>query len=378
MSAQQDFYGLLEIGRNATAEEIRSAFRKLALKYHPDRNPGNPEAEKKFKQISEAYDILSDEQKRKLYDQFGHEGLKGQARRDYQSADFRDIFEAFGDIFGGGGGGGGESVFGDFFGVGKGARRGARRGASLRIEVEVDFKESALGAKRTIELNRNELCGTCKGSGAKPGTAPVSCRTCGGRGVVGRNAGFFVLQQTCPTCSGEGKAVESPCGGCRGTGLVTAKREIEISIPAGIENASRMRVSGQGEASRDGGGAGDLYVDVYVRDHEFFRREGNDVVCELPVSFAQAALGAEVDIPTLAGKASLKIPRGTASGALLRLRGQGVTGVNGRGRGDQIVRITVHVPGKLTRRQEELLQEFMKIEQEQSGKKNLWEKFFGS
>lgn len=376
MSDNQDFYGLLGVGRDASADEIRSAFRKAALKHHPDRNPGNAEAEKKFKQISEAYDVLSDEKKRKLYDQFGHEGLKGQARRDFQGGDFRDIFEAFGDIFGGGGGGA-ESVFGDFFGVGKGGRRGPKRGASLRVEIEIDFKEAALGAKRTIELTRNELCGTCKGSGAKPGTSPVTCRGCGGRGVVGRNAGFFVLQQTCPACGGEGKAVESPCGACRGAGLASAKREIEVSIPAGIENATRMRVSGQGEASRDGGPPGDLYVDVYVREHEFFRREGNDVHCELPVPFAQVALGAEVEIPTLTGKASLKIPRGTASGALLRLRGQGVTGVNGRGRGDLVVRVVVSVPAKLSKRQEELLQEFQKLEQEQAGKKNLWEKFFG-
>jgi molecular chaperone DnaJ len=375
VSEPQDLYELLGVARNATSDEIRSAFRKVALKYHPDRNPGDKEAEKKFKQISEAYDILSDDQKRQLYDRHGHEGLKGQARRDYQSADFRDIFEAFGDIFGGGGG---ESIFGDVFNVGGRGRRGPRRGASLRIEIEVDFKEAALGTKRTIELVRNERCGTCEGTGAKPGTSPVSCRACGGRGVVGRNAGFFVLQETCGRCGGGGRVVETPCAACRGEGLVSAKREIEISVPAGIENATRMRVSGQGEASRDGGPSGDLYVDVFVRDHEFFRREGNDVHCEVPLSFAQAAMGAEIDVPTLTGKASLKVPRGTPSGALLRLRGQGVTGVNGRGRGDQVVRILVQVPAKLTRRQEELLQEFQKIEQEQSGKKNLWEKFFGS
>jgi molecular chaperone DnaJ len=363
---KRDYYELLGVDRKASADEIRSAYRKLALKYHPDRNPGDKEAERKFKEISEAYDVLSDEKKRPLYDQFGHEGLRGQAQRDFQTASFEDIFSAFGDIFG-------DS---SFFGVGKG-RRGPARGASLRVELEIDFKEAALGTKKTIELNRHELCTTCQGSGAKPGTSLATCKSCGGRGVVARNAGFFMLQQTCPSCGGEGKRIETPCGNCRGEGLVRAKREIEIAIPAGIETETRMRVAGQGEASRQGGPPGDLYCDIYVREHEFFHRDGNDILCELPVSFTQAAMGAEVEVPTLTGRSVLKIPRGTASGALLRMRGLGVTGVNGRGRGDQIVRVTVSVPPKLTKRQEELLQEFQKIEQEQSGKKNLWEKFFG-
>lgn len=371
----QDYYELLGVAKGASTDEIRSAFRKLALKYHPDRNPDDKDAERKFKEISEAYDVLSDDQKRKLYDQYGHEGLKGQARRDYQNASVQDIFEAFGDIFGGGGG---ESIFGDFFGVGRGGRRGAARGASLRVELQVDFKEAALGVKRTIELTRAEGCETCKGSGAKAGTGKTPCRPCGGRGVVARNAGFFMMQSACPSCGGSGAKIESPCGACRGEGLVRRKREIEVSIPAGIENATRMRMAGQGEGAAGGGAPGDLYVDVYVRDHEFFAREGNDILCELPVPFATAALGGEIEVPTLTGKAALKIPRGTASGTSLRLKGQGVTGVDGRGRGDQKVRVTVQVPAKLSKRQEEILQEFQKIELEQSGKKNLWEKFFGS
>jgi molecular chaperone DnaJ len=364
----QDFYELLGVAKGASTDDIRSAFRKLALKYHPDRNPGDKEAERKFKEISEAYDVLSDDQKRRLYDQYGHEGLKGQARRDYQNASVQDIFEAFGDIFGGGGGD--ASIFGDFFGVGKGARRGPRRGASLRVELEVDFKEAALGVKKTIELSRAEPCETCKGSGAKPGTGRTPCRTCGGRGVVGRNAGFFVLQSGCPACGGAGTKVESPCASCRGEGTLRRKRE--------IENATRMRVAGQGEGAPEGGTPGDLYADIYVREHEFFSREGNDIVCEVPIPFSLAAMGGDIEVPTLTGKSSLKIPRGTASGTRLRLKGQGVTGVDGRGRGDQLVRVTVQVPAKLTKRQEELLQEFHKLEIEQSGKKNLWEKFFGS
>jgi len=369
---KRDYYDLLGVDRKASSEDIRSAYRKLALKYHPDRNPNDKEAETKFKAISEAYDVLSDDKKRPLYDQYGHEGLRGQAQRDYQSASVQDIFEAFGDIFGGS-----DSPFGDFFGVSRGGRRGPSRGASLRVEMEIDFKEAALGTKRTIELQRHERCGTCSGSGAKPGTSKSTCTTCGGRGSVARNAGFFMLQSACPSCGGEGQKITSPCATCKGEGLTRVKREIEVSIPAGIENGTRMRVSGQGEQSRDGGPAGDLYCDIYVRAHEFFQRHENDILCEIPLNFSQAALGAEIEVPTLQGKSLLKVPKGTASGALLRMRGLGVTGVNGRGRGDQIVRVVVSVPTRLTKRQEELLSEFSKIEQEQSGRKNLWEKFFG-
>ena len=371
MDDKGDYYELLGVAKTATPDEIRSAFRKAALKYHPDRNPGDKEAEKKFKDISEAYDALSDEKKRQLYDQFGREGLRGQATRDYQSASFQDIFETFGDILGG------DSPLGDFFGMGSGRRRAAR-GASLRVELEIDFKEAALGTKKTIELARQEACEACQGSGCKPGTSPTACVTCAGRGVVGRNAGFFMLQQTCPACGGEGKRITTPCADCRGAGTIKRKREIEIAIPAGIDNATRMRVSGQGESARGGGQPGDLYCDIYVKEHRFFKRDENDLYCEAPVPFSIMSMGGEIEVPTLEGKGTLKIPRGTASGALLRIRGLGVTGVNGRGRGDQIVRVVVAVPTKVTKRQEELLQEFAKIEQENSGKKTLWERFFGS
>ena len=371
MEEKSDFYQLLGVERNAGVDEIRSAYRKLALKYHPDRNPGNKEAEKKFKEISEAYDVLSDEQKRRLYDTHGHEGLRGTAHRDFQHASFEDIFETFGDIFGD------SSLFGDFFGMGRGrGRRAARRGASLRVEMEIDFKEAAFGTKKTVELVRQETCGACGGSGAKPGTSAATCSTCGGRGAVARSAGFFSIQQTCPACGGEGKRVTHPCGECRGQGLLRAKREIEIAIPAGIEDSTRMRLGGQGEHSRDGGPPGDLYCDIFVKPHPFFKRDGNDVYCELPLSYAQMAMGGETEVPTLEGQGTLRIPRGTQSGSLLRMRGLGVAGLNGRGRGDQIVRVVVAVPTKLNRRQEELLEEFRKIEQEQAGKKGFWEKFF--
>jgi len=226
---KRDYYELLGVDRKASTEEIRSAYRKLALKYHPDRNPDDKEAEAKFKSISEAYDVLSDEKKRPLYDQYGKDGLRGQAQRDFQSASFQDIFEAFGDIFGGQ-----ESPFGDFFGVSRGGRRGPQRGASLRVEFELDFKEAALGTKKTIELQRHERCGTCSGTGAKPGTSKSACTTCGGRGSVARNAGFFMLQTACQSCGGEGQKITSPCASCKGEGLVRVKREIEVTIPAGI------------------------------------------------------------------------------------------------------------------------------------------------
>ncbi len=369
MEEKSDYYKLLGVERNATTDEIRAAYRKLALKYHPDRNPGDKEAERKFKEISEAYDVLSDAEKRRLYDRFGHEGLRGTAQRDFRTASFEDIFEAFSDIFGD------SSFFGDFFGMGR-RRRPARKGASLRVELEIDFKEAAFGAKKTVELARQEVCGACGGSGCKPGTSPAACQTCGGAGVVYRSAGFFSIQQTCPSCGGEGRRIVSPCGECRGKGLVRVRREIEIEIPAGIEDGTRLRMAGQGEHARDGGPPGDLYCDIYVKPHPFFKREGDDVYCELPLSYAQLALGAEVEVPTLEGKGLLRIPRGTPSGALLRMRGQGVVHLRGRGRGDQIVRVVVSVPAKLTKRQEELLEEFHKIEQEQAGKKSFWERFF--
>lgn len=370
MEGKSDYYQLLGVERNATADDIRAAYRKLALKYHPDRNPGNKEAERKFKEISEAYDVLSDPERRRLYDLHGHEGLRGTAHRDFQSASFEDIFEAFGDIFGD------SSFFGDLFGLGRG-RRAARRGASLRVEIEIDFKEAAFGTKKTVELVRQEVCERCGGSGAKPGTSPVTCSTCGGRGVVSRSAGFFSIQQTCPSCRGEGKRVASPCGECRGQGLSRVKREIEIAIPAGIEDGTRLRLAGQGEHSRDGGPPGDLYCDVYVRPDPLFKRDGQDIYCEWPVSFTVMTLGGEVEVPTLEGRGVLKVPRGTGDGTLMRMRGMGLPNLGGRRRGDQIVRLVVAVPTKLTRRQEELLEEFRRTEQEQQAdKKGFWGRLF--
>lgn len=373
MEGKRDYYELLGVTRAATTEEIRAAYRKLALKYHPDRNPGDKEAERKFKEISEAYDILSDVQKRRLYDHGGHDGLRGQATRDYQTASFKEIFSTFAEIFGNG--------IGDFFGVARnGGRRGPSAGATLRVEIEIDFKEAVLGTKKTIEYVRQEVCATCRGSKSKPGTSSETCGPCSGRGVVGRNAGFFILQQTCSACGGEGKKIVSPCAGCKGTGTTNAKRQIEVVIPAGLcavvggedADGARLKMAREGGMSPDGGQSGDLYCDVMVRPDPYFRREGRDLHCELPVMFHQAVLGAEVEVPTLEGKGTIKIPKGTHSGTLLRMRGQGVP--DGTGRGDQIVHILIDVPTKLTKRQEEILTEFGKIEQEQRGKTNLWER----
>ncbi|MBI4566692.1 MAG: molecular chaperone DnaJ [Planctomycetes bacterium] len=371
MDDKQDYYEILGVRRDAPADEIRKAFRNLALKYHPDRNPGDKEAEQKFKKISQAYDVLSDEEKRRQYDRYGHEGLRGYATRDFESASFEDIFQSFGDIFGA------ESIFADFFGMGRG-RRGPRKGTSLRVEVEIDFKEAAFGTEKSIDLYREELCEKCRGSGSAAGKKPETCGACDGRGAIMRSAGFFSVKQTCSACGGQGRIVTHPCPECRGRGTTRVKRHISVKIPAGIDNSTRMRLAGEGEPSHDGGPPGDLYVDVYVREHPFFKRRDADLHCEIPLSFAAAAMGGEIEVPTLEGRAQLRIPRGTPSGQIFRLKGQGVPRIEGRGRGDLFVQVTIHVPTKLTRRQEEILEEFGRLEREQQGKKGFFEKWFGN
>lgn len=367
MSEKRDYYEILGVDRSASQDDIKQAYRKLALKFHPDRNAGDKEAESRFKEISQAYDVLSDPEKRGPYDQFGHEGLRGFATRDFGS--FEDIFSAFSDIFGD------EGLFGDLFGIGRRPRR--RKGASLRVEMEISFEEAASGCEKMIQLVRREACGKCGGSGAKPGTSPEACGACGGRGAVMRSAGLFSVQQACGRCEGTGRIVREPCGTCRGAGITREKPEIAIKIPAGIEDGTRLRMSGQGEPSPDGGSPGDLYCDIYVKAHPFFQRHGHDVVCEVPVPFAVAAMGGEIEVPTLEGRGKLKIPRGTPSGQLLRIRNAGIAGRNGRGRGDQIVRVVIDVPAKLTKRQEELLREFAELEEKQRDKKGFWNRLFG-
>lgn len=355
--SKRDYYEVLGVGRDAGAEEIKRAYRKLALKYHPDRNPDDPEAETRFKEAAEAYEVLSDAEKRRRYDQFGHAGVEGMGHAGTGFSSFEDIFSAFGDIFGGGGGGG--SIFDSFFGTGR--RRGPAPGASLRSQVEVGFKDAAQGCSRTLKLKRNEICTTCSGSGARPGTSPTTCGTCGGAGVVRQGQGFFVVQTACPTCGGAGTVVSDPCTSCHGSGMERQTVTLKVQIPAGVESGMRLRVPGEGEPSREGGPRGDLWVYVHVTPDPVFQRNGDDVVCKAAITYSQAALGAEVEVPTLDGKAKLKIPAGTAPGEVLRMRGQGIGPPDGR-RGDQLVVVDLLVPKKVTGRHRELLQELAEIE----------------
>jgi molecular chaperone DnaJ len=353
----RDFYDILGVPRTASEEEIKKAYRKAALKHHPDRNPGDAEAERKFKEAAEAYEVLSDPEKRKRYDQFGLEGLQGVPGHGFASAE--DVFSAFSDIFS-------DSIFEDFFGVSRGRRGGRRaeRGASLRTDLTIDFKEAAFGTEKTLELNRNETCARCGGSGARAGTTPSTCPACGGRGEVVQSHGFFSVRAACGRCGGRGQVVTAPCPDCRGSGNGRKRIEIKVRIPAGIEDGTRLRLAGEGEPGPEGRYRGDLYVDVGVHPHPFFRRHGDDIVCEVPLAFSIAALGGEVEVPTLEGKTSVKVPRGTQNGDLLRLRGQGVHRLDGRGRGDQLVRIAVLVPTSMTREQERALREYAKLEEQ--------------
>ena len=360
--AKRDYYEVLGVGKDAAEGEIKKAYRKLAMKYHPDRNPDDKEAEDKFKEAAEAYEVLSDKEKRGRYDQFGHAGVDGMGHAGGGFGSMDDIFSAFGDIFGGGGGGGG-SIFDSFFGGG-GGRRGGRRanqGASLRVNLNIDFKEAAFGCSKTIDVKRNDTCSTCSGSGCKPGTKPSTCQTCGGHGQVRQGQGFFVVQTTCPTCGGNGQSISDPCGSCNGHGMTPKKATIKVRIPAGIEDGDQLRVGGEGEPGPNDGPRGDLYVVLRVKEDPFFERHGNDVVCKVPVSYSQAALGAEVEVPSLEGKLKLKVPAGTQPNEILRMRGQGIPSGTGR-RGDQLVVIQVTIPKKLSGEHRSLLEQLAEIE----------------
>jgi molecular chaperone DnaJ len=370
MSDKRDYYEVLGVGRDASSEDIKRAYRKLALKHHPDQNKGDPSAEARFKEAAEAYDVLADAEKRKRYDQFGHAGLgQGGFGSAGRFTNVEDIFEAFGDIFGGGGG-----IFGDLFGARRGNRGGPRPGRDLRIVLDLDLEEIDQGVERTISIKRQEACGACKGSGAKPGTSPIQCTTCAGRGQVHRSQGFFTMASPCPRCQGAGRVIESPCGECSGAGRTTQKAEVTISVPAGVEENMRIRVSGAGDSGEPGAPRGDLYCVIQEKEHKVFQRSGSDVMTEVPFSFTQLSLGDKVEIPTLRGRVEMSIPAGTQSGKVFRLRGQGLPAVEGRGRGDQLVRVFVEVPKKLTERQKELLREFAEIEVKNSGSRSFFEK----
>ncbi len=367
MASKRDYYEVLGVENSASAEEIKKAYRKLAMNFHPDRNPDDEEAERRFKEAAEAYEVLSHDEKRRAYDQYGHAGLKGQ-QGGFSS--FEDIFSAFGDIFGG------DSIFGELFGNRRRRSGGAAKGTSLRCEIELTYQDAANGVDKTIEIGRREPCDTCDGSGAKPGTQPVTCRTCGGRGEVQQTQGFFAIRTTCPHCRGAGKSIESPCVECRGSGRLPRKREITIHVPAGVEDGTQMRISGEGEPGMQGGPPGDLYCLIHLRPHPFFVRRGDDLVCEVPISFGQAALGSELEVPTLDGRGDLKIPHGTQPGDVLRMKGMGFPHLNGYGRGDQLVRIHIEVPKRLSSEQEELLRKFAKTEEKRvsSRRKSLFDK----
>lgn len=353
--AKRDYYEILGLAKGASEEDIKKAYRKLAMKYHPDRNPDNKEAEERFKEIKEAYEILSDSQKRAAYDQYGHAGVDPNAAGGFgggfQSGGFGDFADAFGDIFG------------DIFGGRNsgGPRSSVQRGADLRYDIEVTLNEAAKGCEKEIHVPRHETCGVCHGSGAKPGTEPEVCKTCNGQGQVRVSQGFFSLQQTCPTCHGSGKIIKEPCSKCRGSGFEKKTHTLKVKIPAGVDDGIRIRLSGEGEAGVNGGPSGDLFVVPHIKHHEFFQRDGMDLHCEMPISFATAALGGEVEVPTLDGMANMKIPSETQSGKIFRLRGKGIKSVHNDKKGDLLCHVVVETPVKLTDRQKELLREFDEI-----------------
>ena len=348
--AKKDFYDILGVNRDASDDEIKKAYRKLAMKYHPDRNPDSKEAEDKFKEAKEAYEILSDGQKRAAYDQYGHAGVDpnmGGGAGGGQG--FGGFGDAFGDIFG--------EIFGNQGGRG-GGRSGVYRGADLRYNLEVSLEEAARGTDTRIRIPTMDDCGTCGGTGAKPGTKPVTCTTCNGVGQVRMQQGFFSIQQTCPKCHGTGKMVKDPCNDCHGAGRVKGSKTLQVKIPAGIDEGDRIRLAGEGERGQGGGPVGDLYVQIHIKPHTVFQREGDDLHCEMPIGFATAALGGEIEIPTLDGAAKIKIPAETQSGKVFRLRGKGIKGVRSSYPGDLMCHVVVETPVNLTARQRELLKEF--------------------
>jgi molecular chaperone DnaJ len=354
--AKKDYYEVLGLNRDASDDEIKKAYRKLAMKWHPDRNPDNPKAEEHFKEAKEAYEILSEPSKRAMYDQYGHAGVDSSAAAG-AGAGFGGFADAFGDIFG------------DIFGGGR-ARSSVYRGADLRFNLEISLEDAARGTETRIRIPAMDECETCHGSGARPGTSPTTCSACGGHGQVRMQQGFFSIQQTCPKCHGSGKVVASPCATCHGAGRVKRHKTLSVKIPAGVDEGDRIRLSGEGEVGVNGGPAGDLYVVIHIKQHPVFQRDHNDLHCEMPISFSTAALGGEIEIPTLDGYAKIKVPSETQSGKVFRLRGKGIKGVRSATQGDLMCHVVVETPINLTARQKELLQEFETISGRDSGRHN--------
>lgn len=344
---KRDYYEVLSVTKTANGDEIKKSYRRLAMQYHPDRNPGDAEAEAKFKEAAEAYDVLSDPAKKERYDRYGHAGLSDMGGGQGGFSNLNDIFEIFGDIFGGMGG----------------SRQQRRpQGQDLQIDVELDLFEAFKGATKTLEFNRAEVCGDCNGTRMKKGSRPAKCNRCGGKGAVVTRQGFFQIQVACPSCGGRGEIITDPCSKCDGQGQVLAKRKIDVTIPPGVDSGSRIRLAGEGEVTEINGPRGDLYCRVRVKAHQVFQRDGTDLLCEVPITFSQAALGGELEVPTLTGASSVTLPRGTSHGDLFRLRGRGMPDLRGRGHGDLLIRTLIDIPKKLTKRQEELLRELAEID----------------
>lgn len=355
--AKRDYYEILGLQRGASPEEIKKAYRKMAVKYHPDKNPGDKTAEENFKEIGEAYEVLNDPQKRAAYDQYGHAAFDRRAGAGFGrgAGGFHDPFEIFREVFGGG------NIFDDLFGGGRSDPTQPQRGDDLRYDMEITFEEAAHGCEKEITVTKPERCDVCGGSGAEAGSRTKTCPTCGGRGQVISSRGIFSIAQTCPHCQGAGRVVEKPCRACHGQGRRNKSSKIKLRIPAGVDTGSRLRSAGNGEAGLRGGHSGDLYVVLHVKPHEIFQRDGDDLLCEVPIGFVQAALGAEVEVPTLDGNASIRIPAGTQPGTMFRLKGRGVKNVQGYGNGDLHVRVNVEVPTHLNSAQKAKLQEFAEL-----------------
>jgi len=361
--SKRDFYEILGVNRDASEDEIKKAYRKLAMKHHPDRNPDNPAAEEKFKEAKEAYEILSDNQKRAAYDQYGHAGIDPQAGFGGGGGQgFGGFADAFGGIF--------DEIFGGRGGGGGGGRSNIYRGADLRYNLEISLEQAAHGTETKIRIPTMEVCEPCNGSGAKPGTQPKTCPTCQGSGQVRLQQGFFSIQQTCPKCHGTGRFIPEPCTSCHGAGRVKQHKTLAVKIPAGVDEGDRIRLAGEGEHGVNGGPPGDLYVQIHLKQHSVFQRDHNDLHCEMPISFTTAALGGEIEIPTLDGAANIKIPAETQSGRVFRLRGKGIKGVRSHTHGDLLCHVIVETPVNLTERQKELLRELEDISSEHAEKHN--------
>jgi molecular chaperone DnaJ len=366
MDEKRDYYEILGVPRNASTEEIKGSYRKLALKYHPDKNPGDNEAEAKFKEAAEAYEVLSDPDKRNRYDRFGHSGVSG--TRGFSNVN--DIFASFSDIFEG-------TILQEFFGRGGGRERhGRQRSTHVYCTLTLDFVEAARSVEKTIKLQRREACPECNGTRCARGTSPKPCNYCRGRGIIQQSHGYFSLQTTCPQCGGEGAAIDRPCPHCKGSGHVAVDREIAVKVPAGVEHGMQIRIPGEGESGGPGTARGDVYCEIQIKPHPLFERHDDDVILRLPISFTQATLGAQVDVPTLYGTDKLYIPPGTQNSDILQMPGKGFPNIRGRGKGTQIVGIMIEVPKKLTKRQRELLHELAQTEEVEVTplRKSFWQK----